>query len=88
VQISACQARPWPVILLALLCLSCGTGPDNETSESIKQPGYRVLFLGDKNFGENYQTRIAEPGGESILSEQGYAYSLERFTSLLRNAAG
>lgn len=79
-------AHPWPVFLLALFCLSCGTGPDDGTGESTRPPGYRILFLGDTSFGENYQARIAEQGGENVLSARGYAYSLEQLTPLLRGA--
>ncbi|MDB4409295.1 CapA family protein, partial [Gammaproteobacteria bacterium] len=70
--------------LLALLCLSCGTGPDDEAG--TRPSGYRVLFLGDTSLGENYQARIAEQGGKNVLNERGYAYSLERLSPLLHTA--
>ncbi len=48
--------------------------------------GISVLFVGDKSFGENYQLAIERKWGGHILKTRGYDYSLERFSSFLRQA--
>ena len=45
--------------------------------------GYTIALLGDTSFGENYQAEYEAAGRGNILIDQGYAYSLERFRSLL-----
>jgi len=44
---------------------------------------FRILFVGDTSFGENYQTRYKEQGRENILEERGYDYSLQNLESIL-----
>lgn len=47
---------------------------------------FEFIFAGDTSFGENYQERIKQKGGESILDQSGYAYGLENFKSIMTNA--
>lgn len=47
---------------------------------------FEFVFAGDTSFGENYQERIKQTGGESILERFGYEYGLEKFKSFMTNA--
>ncbi len=47
---------------------------------------FEFMFAGDTSFGENYQERIKQMGGESILERFGYEYGLEKFKSIMTGA--
>lgn len=47
---------------------------------------FELIFAGDTSFGENYQERIKQKGGESILDQYGYAYGLENFKQAMTNS--
>ncbi len=44
---------------------------------------FRFLFVGDTSFGENYQEKIKERGGKSILDQHGYGYGFKNFKSMM-----
>ena len=44
---------------------------------------FRILFLGDTSFGENYQAQYKQNGRENILEEMGYDYPLQNLKTML-----
>lgn len=50
------------------------------------EKGFSLLMLGDTAFGENYQTRIADKGGENLLESKGYDFPLANFKNFLLQA--
>lgn len=47
---------------------------------------FRILFLGDLDFGESYQTNPRYNRGVNIIDEYGYEYMFENIRGLLRNS--
>lgn len=67
-------------LLATLLCL----WPSALLAKSPTDPtSFKILFVGDTSFGENYQERLAREGGENILKEKGYDYPLAELKKIL-----
>ena len=49
----------------------------------MKANRFKILFVGDTSFGENYQVRYAQKGGKNILEEKGYDYPLQNLKPIL-----
>ena len=47
---------------------------------------FEFIFAGDTSFGENYQAKIKQNGGVSILDRFGYEYGLEKLKPIMINA--
>ena len=47
---------------------------------------FEFIFAGDTSFGENYQERIKQTGGESILDRFGYEYGPKKLKPIMKNA--
>lgn len=47
---------------------------------------FNFIFTGDTSFGENYQEKIKQNGGTSILERFGYEYGLEKLKPIMTNA--
>ena len=47
---------------------------------------FKFLFTGDTSFGENYQEKIKQNGGTSILERFGYEYGLEKLKPIMKDA--
>jgi poly-gamma-glutamate capsule biosynthesis protein CapA/YwtB (metallophosphatase superfamily) len=70
--------------IVLVLVLAC-EGADLRRAEKDDSAAadYRVLFVGDTSFGENYMEAYAVEGGENILETRGYDYCLEALDTLL-----
>lgn len=44
---------------------------------------FKILFVGDLSFGENYQVQYKQKGGENILEERSYDYPLQNLKPIL-----
>jgi poly-gamma-glutamate capsule biosynthesis protein CapA/YwtB (metallophosphatase superfamily) len=47
---------------------------------------FKFIFTGDTSFGENYQEKIKQNGGTSILERFGYEYGLEKLKPIMKDA--
>ena len=51
-----------------------------------KNEKFEFIFTGDTSFGENYQEKIKQRGGESILDRFSYDYGLEKLGPIMKDA--
>lgn len=67
----------------AMVLVTCAAPESGQGHTSSSPAAARVLFLGDTSFGENYQERLADAGGENVLKEHGYDHMMANFAAIL-----
>jgi len=75
------------IYILVFLVQTQNTASQNTASQNKSfDSDIRIMFLGDLNFGESYQTNALYNRGINIIEEYGYDYMFENIQGLLENS--